>query len=89
MAEKSEKKGGAGKFILGAVLGGIAGAIAGKFIKLNQDDEDDEECNADEGRSCYEKCKSEKKDEEGVKVEKSEDNKDVKKTAAKKTSEKK
>lgn len=32
MAEKS-KKGGAGKFFLGAVIGGLAGLIAGRQLK--------------------------------------------------------
>lgn len=35
MAKKN--KSGVGKFFLGALLGGVAGAIAGKFIKINQD----------------------------------------------------
>lgn len=32
-----KNKSGAGKFFLGALLGGVAGAIAGKFIKINTD----------------------------------------------------
>lgn len=35
MAKKH--KSGAGKFFLGALLGGVAGAIAGKFIKISKD----------------------------------------------------
>ena len=47
MAEKS--KGGAGKFFLGAALGAIAGALAGKFINVKKDDgEELEECECDE-----------------------------------------
>jgi len=34
MAEKS-KKGGAGKFFLGAVIGGLAGLIAGRQLKTD------------------------------------------------------
>ena len=44
MTEKAEKnKGGAGKFFLGAALGAVVGAVASKFIKLNPEDEEDEE----------------------------------------------
>ena len=32
-----KNKGGAGKFFLGALLGGIGGAIAGRFIHKNED----------------------------------------------------
>ena len=82
MADNSEKnKGGAGKFLLGAVLGGIAGAIAGKFIKLNTDDGEeveDDECGCGDKCECKKAC--EKKEE--IKEE-------VKKPVAKKTSEKK
>lgn len=35
MAKKN--KSGAGKFFLGALLGGVAGAIAGKFFKVHAD----------------------------------------------------
>lgn len=40
VAKKSKKtqKSGAGKFFLGALLGGVAGAIAGKFFKIGTDD---------------------------------------------------
>ena len=39
---KENKKGGAGKFFLGAALGALAGAIAGKFVsqKCDEDKED-------------------------------------------------
>ena len=63
MAEKPEKnKGGAGKFFLGALLGGLAGAIAGKFVsgKVKKDDEDelDGECECgDECKCGKDKCK--------------------------------
>lgn len=50
MVKKSKKneKSGAGKFFLGALLGGVAGALAGKFIKITKDDgeEIDEEAMA-------------------------------------------
>ncbi len=56
MAEKN--KSGAGKFILGALLGGLAGAIAGRFISVKSEEEDPEDCEC--GGEC-EHCK--KKDE--------------------------
>ncbi len=37
MAKKTKNKSGKGKFFLGALLGGVAGAIAGRFIKNNMD----------------------------------------------------
>ena len=56
MADNSEKnKGGAGKFLLGAILGGIAGAIAGKFIKLDTDggeEIEDTDCECDGKCEC-------------------------------------
>ncbi|MBR3229180.1 hypothetical protein IKF67_03070 [Candidatus Saccharibacteria bacterium] len=58
MAENTEKnKSGAGKFFLGALLGGIAGAIAGKFIKLGDDggEEVEEGCNCEGRCDCKEK----------------------------------
>ena len=83
MTEKAGKgKSGAGKFILGARLGGIARAIAGKFIKLDSDggeEIEDNECDGDGECVCdgESKCKKEEVKEE------------VKKPVAKKTSEKK
>lgn len=57
MAEKN--KSGAGKFFLGALLGGVAGAVAGKFLKVKFNS--DEECGCDEecdcGGKCGDKCK--------------------------------
>ena len=58
MAEKN--KSGAGKFFLGALLGSIAGAVAGKFIKIEPDDgeeldEIEDEIEDDDGK-C-DKCK--------------------------------
>ncbi|MBR3256427.1 hypothetical protein IKG10_02025 [Candidatus Saccharibacteria bacterium] len=35
---KKTQKSGAGKFFLGALLGGVAGAIAGKFLKIGTDE---------------------------------------------------
>ena len=44
MADKTEKKkGGKGKFFLGAILGGIAGAIAGRFVTATAE-ENSTEC---------------------------------------------
>ena len=55
MTEKN--KSGAGKFLLGALLGGIAGAVAGKFIKVNPDDgeEVEDECNCGDDCKCANK----------------------------------
>ncbi len=87
MADNSEgNKGGAGKFFLGALLGGIAGAIAGKFIKLDTDggeEIEDTECEC--GDEC--ECKKEACEKKVEEVKKEE--KEVKKPVAKKTSEKK
>lgn len=89
MAENNEKskKGGAGKFFLGALLGAVAGAIAGKAVsakfKKLEDDEDFDDCDNEldcggECRRCKEKdekiakLKNEKKAAE-KKVEKTEE----------------
>ena len=79
MAEKS-KSGGAGKFFLGALLGAAAGAIAGRFIsvKADSEDEDPEECGC--GGEC-EHCKA--RDEKIAKL------KAEKKATEKKATEKK
>lgn len=78
MTEKIKKnKSGAGKFFLGALLGGVAGAIAGRFMKVVADDKDN-------GCPCDENCDKceEKAGESKQKVE-------DKKTTTKKTGEKK
>ena len=73
MADKEEKKkGGAKKFFLGAILGGIAGAVAGRFITAKA-----EEASEGHGCNCDGECHC---DEEET---------PVKKTAEKKSSEKK
>ena len=84
MTEKAEKnKGGAGKFFLGAALGAVVGAVASKFIKLNSDDEADE----DEEMTCP-NCEKDGKECECHKAEKvakeAVEKKPVKKTAEKK-----
>ncbi len=83
MAEKAEKKGGAGKFILGAILGGIAGAVAGKFIKFDSDGGEEVEDGCDCGDDC--ECKKPKVEEKAEKAKKEE----AKKPEEKKSSEKK
>lgn len=56
--EKAKNKSGAGKFFLGALLGGVAGAIAGKFMSDKTQKEDPEDC------ECKGECKHcETKDE--------------------------
>ena len=72
MTDKSEKdnkpKSGAGKFLLGALLGGIAGAIAGKFIKIGPDDGGEEiEEKSQKKCDCSEKCDCKKKAEKTTK----------------------
>lgn len=85
MAENNEKKkGGAGKFFLGALLGAVAGAVAGKavsakFKKLEDDDFDDE---CDCGGEC-EHCKDKDEKIAKLKSEKKEAEKKVEKAAEK------
>ncbi len=77
MADKSEKKkGGAGKFFLGAVLGSIAGAIAGRFITAKAE-EDAAECKCGECPLC-------KKKEDAKPVEKATPSKKAQKATSKK-----
>lgn len=84
MAEE-KKKSGAGKFFLGALLGGALGAVAGKFIKVNIKNED--ECDCDEDCECDGECECDKK--EATEKEAPKKKTVVKKAPAKKTSEKK
>ena len=85
MAENNEKKkGGAGKFFLGALLGAVAGAVAGKavsakFKKLEDDDFDDE---CDCGGEC-EHCKDKDEKIAKLKSEKKEAEKKIEKAAEK------
>lgn len=79
-----KKKGGAGKFFLGALFGGIAGAVAGKFIK---DKMDTAECECDECLGECDECCCGDFDKE-VATKKSDDKK-TEKAGEKKTSEKK
>lgn len=83
MAEKN--KSGAGKFFLGALLGAAAGAIAGRFIsvKADKEDEDPEECGC--GGEC-DHCKA--RDEKIAKL-KAEKKATEKKAAEKKPAESK
>lgn len=62
MAEKS-KKGGAGKFFLGAAIGAAAAAVAAKFIGKKKACDCKDECD------CGDKCDCDKK--EAKKAEKS------------------
>lgn len=74
MAEKN--KSGAGKFFLGALLGGVAGAIAGRFISVKAENEESEgcECGCKDGKCkcgkdcrCGEDCECHKKNEKNAK----------------------
>ena len=56
--EKKNKKGGAGKFILGAALGAAAAAVAAKFIGNKKKAK---ACKCDDGCKCGDDCKCEKK----------------------------
>lgn len=61
--QNEKKSSGAGKFILGAALGALAGAIAGKFIS-SKDRADECECDGDcecDDCDCDEKCSCEQK----------------------------
>jgi hypothetical protein len=84
MTEKNEKtsqkKHGAGKFFLGAVLGAAAGAIASKFIKIDFTSDDEAEKSKTKSCKCDDDCKCDK----DVKCDC-----DKKKVAEKKTTEKK
>lgn len=55
--EKQKNKSGAGKFFLGALLGGVAGAIAGKFIRTKTDEEESEGCECGDECNCHEEDK--------------------------------
>ena len=59
MVEKS--KSGAGKFFLGALLGGLAGAIAGRFATAKA--EETEARNEDNEHKCCDECKCDEKPE--------------------------
>ena len=61
MAEKS--KGGAGKFFLGALLGGLAGAVAGKFMSSKCDEDKDDECECGDDCECGDKGECKEKPE--------------------------
>ena len=52
MTEEKKNKSGAGKFFLGAALGTLAGAIAGKFISNKEENE---------GCACKGECECDKK----------------------------
>lgn len=90
MAEKAEKnKSGAGKFFLGAALGALAGAVAGRFVKLKMDNDEEETCPC----GCKEECVcdgncTEECDQCGCKGGKAEAEKIAKKAEAKAKAEK-
>ncbi|MBR5939420.1 hypothetical protein IKZ77_02605 [Candidatus Saccharibacteria bacterium] len=75
--EKTEKKkGGKGKFFLGAALGAVAGVFAGRAIakkaKENEECDDcDDECECGADCECGDDCKCDKK-EKAEKAEKTE-----------------
>ncbi len=80
------KKGGAGKFFLGAILGGLAGAIAGRFLTAKADENSDEcecngSCDCEDGCTCG-KCERCQEKEEQV-AEKTTAKKPTQKTAKK------
>ena len=67
-----KKKNGAGKFFLGALIGGVAGFVASRFVSIDVkkekdiDDEDEcenEECECEECECEDCKCKKEEKKE--------------------------
>lgn len=59
MAEE-KKSSGAGKFFLGAALGAIAGAVAGKFISVKAE-KAEEDCDCGDECNC-EDCDCKEKD---------------------------
>lgn len=63
---EEKKSSGAGKFILGAAIGAVVGAIAGKFIsvKNGESDDCDEECDCDDTCECDDDCKCGCKDKD-------------------------
>lgn len=73
MAEKN--KSGAGKFVLGALLGGIAGAIAGKFVSDKTEKCEKGECKCGDECDCKEEdkphCEKTKEEKEAKPAEKS------------------
>ena len=86
MAEKKEKnKSGAGKFFLGAALGALAGAIAGKFISVNKD----EDCECGDKCDCEKKCKCEDSSDKIVEKKTSEAKEPKKEPTKSKSAEKK
>ena len=54
-----KKSSGAGKFILGAAIGALVGAIAGKFISSKEHD-DECECDCEGECNCDDKCDCDK-----------------------------
>ena len=85
MTEKA--KGGAGKFFLGAALGAMAGAIAGKFVSTKKD-----KCNCDKINECGRKastCECDKKSKQVSEIAKDSVEKAEKKPAEKKSADKK
>ena len=83
--EKTEKKkGGKGKFFLGAALGAVAGIFAGRAIaKKAKEAEDecdcDDDCDCDEDCKCGDKCECDKKADK--KAEEKTEKKSTKKAA--------
>ena len=66
---EEKKSSGAGKFILGAAIGALVGAVAGKFISTKEPDDEcdcggDCECGDDcvcDNCDCDKKCKDKEK----------------------------
>ena len=79
--EKTEKKkGGKGKFFLGAALGAVAGIFAGRAIakKAKEDECDcDDDCDCSEECKCGDKCDCKKEEPKTEKSEKKSTKKDA------------
>ena len=77
MAEEKieKKKGGKGKFFLGAALGAVAGIFAGRAIakKAKEDEcECGDDCECDDKCECSDECECKKEEPKTEKSEKSE-----------------
>lgn len=90
MAEEKKTKGGKGKFLLGAILGVAAGAMAGKIIKDRKDGCEECDCDDCNCENCKCKCHDEDdSDEDDVKNLGEKIKEVVKEKTAKKTTKKK
>ncbi len=68
MTKEKKNKSGAGKFFLGAALGALAGAIAGKFISNKEEAEKSCECGED--CKCGKDCDCDEKTKTADKADK-------------------